>query len=106
MSDSHLDRILFSNTAEHAEVLKTIECKLVNPLVDSHHDIILSEWSIQNEATKIPSKDNIVAPVVMNNRLKVLWSDSGINHYQSIVISQLSRNSGLAPQLLAQYHYC
>ena len=36
-------------------------------------------------------RDNIVAPVAENNRLKVLWTDSGIADYQSLVGPQLQR---------------
>ena len=77
-SDSFLDRILFSDTATHGEVISSIECKLTNPLVNSHHDIIFSDFFIQVVATTSESSENIVAPKVVNERLKVLWSDPGI----------------------------
>ena len=40
--DSHLDKVLYSSNAP-IEIIHTIVCKNENPLVESHHDIILSE---------------------------------------------------------------
>ena len=97
-SDSFLDRILFSDTATHGEVISSIECKLTNPLVNSHHDIISSDFFIQVEVPTSESSENIVnidAPKVVNERLKVLWSDPGIKDYQDLVIPQLSRLQSL-----------
>ena len=44
LSDSHLDKLLFSRSLIFPEVLETLHCKLSNPLVDSQHDIIVSSW--------------------------------------------------------------
>ena len=90
-SDSYLDRILFSSALHHHENVQQIECKLSNPLVESHHDLIFSNWSIPNEVSKDTSSDNIVAPLAENNRLKVLWTDPGIADYHSLVGPQLER---------------
>ena len=41
-SDSYLDKLLYSNSLAVKETLVKIICKLTNPLVESHHDIIVS----------------------------------------------------------------
>ena len=37
------------------------------------------------------SANNVVAPLVKNKRLKVLWSDDGVHDYQNLVCPHLSR---------------
>ena len=90
-SDSFLDRILFSGSAAHQEVLRTIECCLTNPLLKSHHDLLVSEFFIPDEEIEDSTDDNIVAPTIPNSRVKVIWSDDGIEEYQALVIPQLAR---------------
>ena len=80
-SDSFLDRILFSDNAHKHETVSHIECKLENPLNDSHHDLIISSWHFLNESTEISTDENIEAPLVDNKRVKVLWTDHGIDMY-------------------------
>ena len=43
-SDSQLDVVLLAD--EHSEHLLTIHCKLDNPLVDSHHDVIITSFCL------------------------------------------------------------
>ena len=90
-SDSFLDRILFSDSVLHQEILLDILCKNLNPLVDSHHDVIISSWSLPVERAENVSGGNIVAPRIENNRLKVGWSDEGIAEYQKMVVPHLTR---------------
>ena len=79
-----------------SEVIKNIECKLDNPLIDSHHDLIVSEYEVPNIIENVAdSKDNIAAPTVSINRLKVIWSDEGIENYQKLVTPELSRIQNL-----------
>ena len=94
-SDSYLDRILFSGSVRHQEVIKSIECKLTNPLVDSHHDVLISEWLLSKEEDVDTSFENIVAPIAENDRQKVLWSDTGIQEYQNLVLPHLTRIQNL-----------
>ena len=91
VSDSFLDRIFFSSSLKHPEIIKYFECKLENPLVNSHHDIILSNWFVSREDPVNQSAENIVAPLMPNTRVRVLWSDPGIDQYQSMVAPQLQR---------------
>ena len=79
-----------------SEVIKNIECKLDNPLIDSHHDLIVSEYEVPNIIENVAdSKDNIAAPTVSISRLKVIWSDEGIENYQKLVTPELSRIQNL-----------
>ena len=73
-SDSYLDKLFYSKYLTQAEAITCIECKLENPLVNSHHDIILSSWSSPKEAQTCPSAENIVAPLIPNHRVKVISS--------------------------------
>ena len=45
-SDSFLDKILYSSSLPSPEVLLKIFCKLEDPLINSHHDLILSTWKL------------------------------------------------------------
>ena len=90
-SDSYLDKILFTSTALKAETLQTIECGQTNPLVDSHHDLLVSCFEIPDEARDDSTDGKVTAPVIENKRVKVIWSDAGIQEYQSLVLPHLSR---------------
>ena len=90
-SDSSLDKFFFSKYLKHPEVLKQIHCKMSNPYIESHHDMILSCWTLPNIPPSQPSKVNDVAPKLENNRKKVMWSDQGIENYQNLVLPHLER---------------
>jgi hypothetical protein len=90
-SDSFLDKILFSSSALKPETLQTIECGQTNPLVDSHHDLLVSSFEIPDEANEDSTDVKVTAPVIENKRVKVIWSDAGIQEYQSLVLPHLSR---------------
>ena len=90
-SDSFLDKFFFSKSLFHPEILKQIHCKLSDPFIDSHHDMILTQWTLPNVPPVKPSSNNVVAPKVANKRSKVFWSDQGIDEYQSLVVPHLER---------------
>jgi hypothetical protein len=90
-SDSNLDKLLFSRSLKFPEILQKIHCKLSNPGIDSHHDMIISSWSLPDVPVLKPSDDNVVAPKVLNTRTKVIWSDTGIGNYQNFVVPELER---------------
>ena len=82
-SDSQLDVILLSN--KHSEKLVTIHCKLDDPLINSHHDLIISSFILTLDSKVVPDQTkNIVAPRIQNDRLKVTWDDEGIEKYKQI----------------------
>ena len=91
LHDSYLDRLFFSETVVHAEVLVNLQCKLNDPLINSHHDMIISSWSSKAIAVIKDTEENITAPRIKNERLKVLWSDTGIQEYQDLISPHLVR---------------
>ena len=56
-SDSQLDLLLFAGPAAQAEVLSSLTCSLTNPLVASHHDLILSSVLLPPAAPVLSSSD-------------------------------------------------
>ena len=91
LSDSFLDKLLYSESVIDREILIDIHCKLSDPLIESHHDMIISSWSVPEKKEHLSSDENIVAPKVVNNRQKVVWSDTGIEEYQKLVVPHLAR---------------
>ena len=71
-------------------------CNLDHPLINSHHDCILSSLKIdkQIESIRVEAK-NLCAPKIPNDRLKIIWSDEGVADYQRLVVPQLHRLSEL-----------
>ena len=66
-------------------------CKLDNPLVTSHHDVLLSSITTPRLRSGAPPACHPPAPRVDNNRAKIMWSESGIQAYQSCIADNLSR---------------
>ena len=90
-SDSHLDKILVSKNALKADILLDILCKLEEPLIDLHHDIILSSFDLGvTEFTDEYCRVKSVVPEIPNTRHKIQWSDEGVHLYQSLVLPLLS----------------
>ena len=81
MSDSELDVLLHSVDAP--EELIRIICKRNDPLVTSHHDILLSRFATSCLRHQVPPACHPPAPRVHNTRAKILWSEPGIHAYQS-----------------------
>ena len=95
LSDSHLDKLLFSSGACNPEKLSKIICKKSNPLIGSHHDMLVSEWNLPPVSIKPINTTNIKAPRLSNERAKVLWSEAGILEYKNLVAPQLTRIQNL-----------
>ena len=72
-----------------------IICKNDNPLINSHHDIIISAWSPPSAPDPTSTSSNITAPRVNNTRVKISWSEEGIIEYEKLVASQLLRLQNL-----------
>ena len=88
-SDSLLDILLHSETA--TEDLTQIICKLTNPLVTSHHDALVSSFSLPHLIKTGLKPELPLAPKVTNNRVKVLWDKPGIDAYENCVGNNLAR---------------
>ena len=82
--DSELDVLLFTNTSGVKEVLLEQICKADHPLINSHHDLLISKVYLPSILT--PTLDPVpIAPKVPNLRAKILWSDSGIADYETVI---------------------
>ena len=88
--DSQLDVILSCGNSPESESLQKIICKLSNPLIHSHHDMILTELGIPLVE---PSKQSSVtlAPKVANDRVKIVWEEESIPQYQYLIADNLSK---------------
>ena len=89
-TDSNLDVLLYSKKHNVGEVVLDIICKHSHPLVLSHHDVILSKFTIPNEALK----DAVLtpphrAPRISNSRHKIVWSEQGAEAYRTLLEPQL-----------------
>ena len=80
--DSDLDVVIFSKLPSVSESIDDVICKLKNPLISSHHDLVVSSFSLPQFTPLPPSLKNIIAPRIPNGRQKVLWSQEGVNLYQ------------------------
>ena len=89
--DSDIDIILHSDYSSiHEEVVEVI-CKKENPLVLSHHDIILSAVIIPSERVPELPDDLVTAPRVTNIRKKIAWTEEGVQNYAQLVAPQLKQ---------------
>ena len=74
-SDSELDVLLHSEHESVKECLVQLLCQEENPLVDSHHDLLVSTCKIPALPSKIVDKsENVSAPKLDNNRHRIVWS--------------------------------
>ena len=88
--DSDLDVILFTNTPGQSESLHEIICKHKNPLIDSHHDLIITSCTIPLAPAPITNSHiKTIAPKIQNSRQKVLWSEEGVVAYSAAVSGAL-----------------
>ena len=87
--DAQLDVLLYAGPPEKADHLNEIICKLDNPLVESHHDVIVSTIPISR--VSVPQTESVpTAPRVPNNRVKIIWDDTNTPLYQSLLSNNLS----------------
>ena len=87
-SDAQLDVLLYSGAPGLSETLMSITCGLTNPLVSSHHDLIISSFPSLLEPITTPPQA-VVAPRVPNTRVKVCWDEEGMDNYKSLLSSTL-----------------
>ena len=89
-SDSELDILLKEEGFD--EQLLYVFCNIVDPCITSHHDIILSQYSlprmIQNRDEKVPISP---APRNNSNRIKIKWTEEGSQIYHDCVAPCLNQ---------------
>ena len=88
--DSEIDVLLYHGPDNVSECLDRIICKLESPFVNSQHDVILSHCSLPSSPIPPPDTDLVEAPRVTNERIKIVWSDEGIEDYEDLVGTSLA----------------
>ena len=87
--DSNIDVLLHSVLPAVTEMVTEVLCKFDHPEIQSHHDIILSRFSVPTIQTPPSSSGLVRAPRVNITRDKILWSPEGIEKYESAVTQLL-----------------
>ena len=89
--DSNIDIILYSKESHVQETITKIICKFEHPEISSHHDIILSEFTLPRQDPPPKSNGLVVAPRTTQPRNKILWNEDGIAAYSNLVSDQLQQ---------------
>ena len=72
--DSNIDVILQTKNKFPTEKIQRIFCKQEYPIIESHHDLILS-LILLPELPVQPPAARPQAPAIQNKRTKVVWGD-------------------------------
>ena len=102
--DSSVDVILHSSSLSKPEYASKIMCKLENPLILSHHDIIISRCSLPHTPhSPVVCDDLVAAPRLELPRNRVSWSDEGMIAYEQLLSPHLKqiRKRWLSPNSLS-----
>ena len=82
--DSNLDVLLHTSREGVHEILSEQVCKNDHPLIESHHDLLVSKVFLP--PVKTPTLEPVpLAPKVPNNRAKIKWSETGISDYETVI---------------------
>ena len=96
--DSNIDVIIHSKADNIHEEVVAVLCQDDHPDINSHHDPIVSTFSLPNSIpTVAPDVSDI--PTVANTRMRVWWSTENIPTYQRLACQSLSdiRNRWAVP---------
>ena len=102
--DSEIDVLLYTDMPGVSEKVITILCKLDNPQILSHHDVIISQCCIPSRQKESSLCDNLVrAPRLPNTRERIIWSAEGAAKYSDLVMPALQhlRDTWLVPHSTA-----
>ena len=87
--DSDIDILLHTSTENVCEEVHEIICKNDDPTILSHHDIILSNFSIPTQAIIQTRNPHNIAPRVDHTRTRISWSEQGQQEYCELVAPHL-----------------
>ena len=87
--DSDIDILLHTRGENINEVVQEIICKNDNPAILSHHDIILSKFTIPNAAVTPIRALHDTAPRVDHTRTRISWSEVGQEKYCELITPYL-----------------
>ena len=89
--DSNIDVILYSDCDHVSETISQVICKFDKPEITSHHDIILTRFTLPAGDLPTTSEDLVSAPRTTHPRSKVLWNEDGATMFRELVSSQLQQ---------------
>ena len=72
------------------ESLLKLYCKHEDPFITSHHNALSSAFTLPAFSPP-PPEDNPLAPRISNDRVKIHWSDLGIQAYSNVISTILAR---------------
>ena len=91
LSDSMLDVLLHTSSMDVSEKFSNILCLHDHPGILSHHDIILSNFSIPTQDQPPVTVSNTSAPKIKHVRTKIDWSEEGNVEYSELVAPYLKQ---------------
>ena len=83
--DSDIDILLYGREEHVSETVSMIMCKHEHPSILSHHDIIISTFSVPTAAPSLTQLELTVAPKIDHTRTKIAWSEDGQASYSQYV---------------------
>ena len=87
--DSDIDVLLHSEGSNISETVTDIICKNDNPDIFSHHDAIISSFTIPGTTLPQPGSPISTAPKLEHSRTKIFWTDEGQAAYYEVVAPYL-----------------
>ena len=81
------------------EQVTAIICQKTSPEMSSHHDAILSAFSLAQGQYEKESEGLVCAPKLNTQRTKIMWTEEGVKEYSILVsgLLQTIRNTWLHP---------
>ena len=89
MYDSDIDILLHTKNENVTEAVIKILCKHEHPDIFSHHDPILSSFTIPTEVNTMPRPLHDIAPRVVHTRSRIDWTEQGQLAYCELVAPYL-----------------
>ena len=93
--DSDVDVILHTSAGSlpgmEQENVKNILCVKNNPNMGSHHDAIVSCFSLPQGDTRAASDKNVSAPKLVTKRRRINWTEEGVRDYALVVSGYLEK---------------
>ena len=91
-SDSDLDVLLYGGGEGVSEQLVNVECKNLNPVMFSHHDLLVSNCFVPQIPPEVTDMSkHIIAPRIPNERFSTKWCEDGVAEYRTAVAPLLSQ---------------
>lgn len=91
MFDSNIDIILQTSSLSAPESVSSILCKKNHPHILSHHDVIVSDFSLPAKPMQQTKEKLIKAPRVNLKREKIIWTAEAAIKYERIIAPHLRR---------------